>query len=285
MNFQIITDSCCDLSMELKEELNLSVAPLGVNLNDSFFEDGQMPHKEFYDGMRAGHAPTTSAVNPDGWAKVMEPALKQDQDLLVLAFSSGLSTTYQSAVIAAEELKEKYPDRKIYVVDTLSASVGQGLLVWNACKLRDQGKSLEQVRDWVLEKAPLVAHWVTVDDLKYLKRGGRISAATAVVGTMLSIKPIIRVDGEGKLDSAEKARGRKAALNQVAEKLGSTITEEGKEAVFLSHADCLEDAQTVANTIKTRFGVKEVFLSNIGPVIGSHTGPGCIALCFLATER
>ena len=285
MSFQIITDSCCDLSAAMKQELAVAIAPLGVNLNDSFFEDGQMPHKEFYDGMRAGHAPTTSAVNPDGWAKVMEPALKQGLDLLVLAFSSGLSTTYQSAVIAAEELKEKYPDRKIYVVDTLSASVGQGLLVWNACKLRDQGKSLEQVRDWVLEKAPLVAHWVTVDDLKYLKRGGRISAATAVVGTMLSIKPIIRVDGEGKLDSAEKARGRKAALNQVAEKLGSTITEEGKEAVFLSHADCLEDAQTVANTIKTRFGVKEVFLSNIGPVIGSHTGPGCIALCFLATER
>ena len=285
MAFQIITDSCCDLSAAVKQTLNLELAPLGVNLNGSFFEDGQMPHKEFYDGMRAGHAPTTSAVNPEGWSKVMEPALEQGRDLLVLAFSSGLSTTYQSAVIAAEELKETYPDREICVLDTLSASVGQGLLVWHACKQCAEGKSLEQVRDWVQESIPHVAHWVTVDDLKYLKRGGRISAATAVVGTMLSIKPIIHVDAEGKLESAEKARGRKAALNLLADKLGSTITEAGKEAVFLSHADCLEDAQAVADAIKARCGVKEVFLSDIGPVIGSHTGPGCIALCFLATER
>jgi len=285
MAFQVITDSCCDLSVAVKQELQLAVAPLGVNLNGSFFEDGQMPHKEFYDGMRAGHISTTSAVNPEGWAKVMEPVLKAGKDLLILAFSSGLSTTYQSAVIAAGELQEQYPERKILVVDTLCASVGQGLLVWHACKQCAEGKSLEDVHAWVLDNAPHVAHWVTVDDLQYLKRGGRISAATAVVGTMLSIKPIIHVDDAGKLDSVAKARGRKAALHQLAEKLGETILPQGKDVVFLSHADCPEDAQSVAGQIQAQYGVKEVIISDIGPVIGSHTGPGCIALCFLAAGR
>lgn len=285
MAFQVITDSCCDLSVQVRQELNIAVAPLGVDLNGRFFEDGQMPHKEFYDGMRAGQISTTSAVNPEGWIKVMAPVLREGKDLLVLAFSSGLSTTYQSAVIAAGELGEKYPDRKILVVDTLCASVGQGLLVWHACKQCAEGKSLEEVHSWVASHAPQVAHWVTVDDLVYLKRGGRISAATAVVGTMLSIKPIIHVDDNGKLDSIAKARGRKAALTQVADKLGATITEEGRETVFLSHADCLEDAQTVARLVKEEYGVKEVIISDIGPVIGSHTGPGCIALCFLAEKR
>jgi len=285
MSFEVITDSCCDLSVAVKQALNLPVVPLGVNLNGSYFEDGQMPHKEFYDGMRAGHISTTSAVNPEGWVKVMEPLVKAGKDLLVLAFSSALSTTYQSAVIAAGELLDQYPQRKILVVDTLCASAGQGLLVWQAVKQCRAGRSLEEVHRWVLENAPHVAHWITVDDLQYLKRGGRISATTAVVGTMLSIKPIIHVDAEGRLESLEKARGRKAALNRVAEKLGQTITEAGKEVVFLSHADCLEDAQSVADMIRTRYGVREVILSDIGPVVGSHTGPGCIALCFLATER
>ena len=285
MAFQVITDSCCDLSVAVRQELNLAVAPLGVNLNGSYFEDGQMPHQEFYDAMRSGQAPTTSAVNPEGWGNVMEPVLKAGKDLLVLAFSSALSTTYQSAVIAADELQERYPDRKIRVLDTLCASVGQGLLVWHACKQCAQGRSLEETAAWVTEHAPNVAHWVTVDDLQYLKRGGRISATTAVVGTMLSIKPIIHIDDAGKLDSVEKSRGRKAALHHLVQKLEETVTEEGRELVFISHADCLEDAQSVAEAVKSQCGVKEVILSDIGPVIGSHTGPGCLALCFLATAR
>lgn len=285
MSFQVITDSCCDLNKSMLQELDIAVAPLGVELSGRFFEDGQMPHKEFYDGMRAGMISTTSAVNPEGWRKIMEPVLMAQQDLLVLAFSSALSTTYQSAVIAAEELMEQYPQRKILVTDTLCASAGQGLLCWHACRQAAEGRSLEEVHSWVREHAPQMAHWVTVDDLKYLKRGGRISAATAVMGTMLSVKPIIHVDEEGRLESVEKTRGRKAALNLLVEKLGQTITEEGKELVFLSHADCLEDARYVADTAKALHGVKEVRISDIGPVIGSHTGPGCIALCFLATKR
>lgn len=285
MGYRMITDSCCDLGKDCLAELEVSMAPLGVDFGDRFVLDGELKLKDFYDAMRGGAASTTSAVNPEGWADKMEPVLKNGEDVLVLAFSSGLSTTYQSAVIAANELAERYPQRKIQVIDTLAASAGQGLLVWNAAKQRQAGKSMEEVADWVIANRDHVAHWVTVEDLKYLKRGGRISAATAVVGTMLSIKPIIHVDGEGKLSSVDKCRGRKTSLTFLAEKLGETILPAGTDTVFLSHADCLEDARQVADQVKARFGVKEVIIREIGPVIGSHTGPGCIALCFLAKEK
>ena len=285
MRYRIITDSCCDLGNARLAQLDVIAAPLGVDFGDRFERDGELNIKDFYDGMRAGKTSTTSAVNPGEWAEKIEPALKQGEDVLVLVFSSGLSTTYQSAVIAAEELAERYPQRQIRVIDTLAASVGQGLLVWHAAKQRQAGKSLDQVAQWVLTHRDHVAHWVTVEDLKYLKRGGRISAATAVVGTMLSIKPIIHVDNEGKLSSVDKCRGRKASMSHLAEKLGQTILPEGTDLAFISHADCLEEAEAVADQIKERFGVREVIISDIGPVIGSHTGPGCIALCFLAKEK
>ena len=285
MAYRIVTDSCCDLGTEILARLDVRVAPLGVDFGDRFELDGQLDLKEFYDGMRDGVVSTTSAVNPEGWARKMEPALKNGEDVLVLTFSSGMSTTYQSAVIAADELGEQYPDRKILVIDTLAASAGQGLLVWNAAKMRSAGKSMDEVAGWVMENRDHVAHWVTVEDLKYLKRGGRISAATAVVGTMLSIKPIIHVDDEGKLSSVDKTRGRKGSVTYLVEKLGQTVLPEGLETVFLSHADCLEDAQHIADAVKERFGVKEVIITNIGPVVGSHTGPGCLALCFLAKEK
>lgn len=285
MSYQIVTDSCCDLGKDLLAQLEVGMAPLGVDFGDRFVLDGELDLKEFYDGMRAGVVSTTSAVNPEGWSKKVEPALQAGEDVLILAFSSGLSTTYQSAVIAADELAEKYPDRKIRVIDTLCASVGQGLLVWNAAKMRKAGKTMDEVHDWVMANRDHVAHWVTVEDLKYLKRGGRISAATAVVGTMLSIKPIIHVDNEGKLSSVDKCRGRKASINHLLDKLGSTITPEGLEAVFLSHADCLEDAKHIEAVAKEKWGVKEFIITDIGPVVGSHTGPGCLALCFLAREK
>lgn len=284
-NYKIITDSCCDLPKALCQELEVDIAPLGVDYDGKFFEDGQMPIKEFYDGIRAGKTSTTSAVNPKRWTQVMEPILAGGQDVLALCFSSGLSTTYQSAVIAAEELGEKYPDRKIQAVDTLAASAGQGLLVWYAAKQRQAGKPMEEVRQWVLDHMIHVAHWVTVDDLKYLKRGGRISATTAVVGTMLNIKPIIHLDNDGKLLSVAKARGRKAALNYVAEKLGQTGLPGANEVIAISHADCEEDARYIADIVKAKYGVKEVILCDIGSVIGSHTGPGGLACCFLAKER
>lgn len=285
MSFKIITDSCCDLSAEMAAKLDIHIVPLSVLFDGQHFEDGQIPYKEFYDGLRAGKTASTSAVNPDTWGSAMKPYLDQGQDVLVLAFSSGLSTTYQSAVIAADELREKYPQRKILALDTLCASLGQGLLVYYAAGLRDQGKSIEETAQWVQDNRLNIAHWVTVDDLMHLKRGGRISATTAVMGTMLSIKPIIHVDDEGKLINVGKSRGRKTALNYVADKLGETGLPGKNDVVFLSHSDCIDDANQVARLVKEKYGVKEVVINYIGDVIGSHTGPGTIALFFLADHR
>ncbi|MEE1035956.1 MAG: DegV family protein, partial [Oscillospiraceae bacterium] len=186
-SYKIITDSCCDFTEQQYQELDVLCAPLSVVYNGESHSNFSDPVavKGFYDLLRTGVMATTSAANPEGWTAIMEPVLKNGQDVLVLAFSSGLSATYQSAVIAAQELQDAYPDRKIRVVDTLCAALGQGLLVWYACKKRDEGKTLEELTAWVEENKQHICHWVTVDDLSHLKRGGRISATTALVGTML----------------------------------------------------------------------------------------------------
>ena len=208
MDFQIITDSCCDFPTPMYGQLGLTFVPLTVEFRGNTFDDkNDDTLKDMYQGLRAGEVAKTSAVNPSRWSQAMEKALAAGKDALVLAFSSGLSTTYQSAVIAAEELKDAYPDRKIQVIDTLCASMGQGLLVWYACKKRDEGLSLDEVAQWVLDNRLHLCHWFTVDDLMYLKRGGRISAATALVGTMLQIKPLLHVDDEGHLINMTRGYG------------------------------------------------------------------------------
>ena len=286
MNYQIITDSCCDFPTPMYETLGLSFVPLSVEFrgetNDDRNDDSL---KEMYDGLRSGQAAKASAVNPSRWGEVIEPALAAGQDVLVLAFSSGLSTTYQSAVIAAEELGEKYPERTIRVVDTLCASMGQGLLVWYACKKRDEGLSLEELYSWVMENRLHLCHWFTVDDLMYLKRGGRISAATALVGTMLQIKPLLHVDDEGHLISMSKARGRKAAIDALVRKAQELGAGYDNSTMFISHGDCREDAEYLAQQLKEKCGVKEVVISYVGAVIGSHSGPGTLALFFMGRHR
>ena len=201
MSFKIVTDSCCDLPAEMIAELELGIAVLSLEMDGRAYAEGEMTPVELYNHMRNGKMPKTSAVNPDGWAAAIRPALQAGQDVLVLAFSSALSATYQSAAIAGEELREEFPDRKLIVIDSLSAAIGLGLLVHTAAKLRSQGKSIEETAAWIEEHKLNICHWVTVEDLMHLKRGGRVSAATAVVGTMLNIKPIIRVDDNGKLCS------------------------------------------------------------------------------------
>ena len=215
----------------------------------------------------------------------MEPALAAGEDLLVMAFSSGLSTTYQSAVIAATDLAEKYPDRTIRVVDTLCASLGGGLLVYHACKKRDEGLQLDQLAQWVEENRLKLCHWFTVDDLMYLKRGGRVSAATALVGTVLKIKPVLHVDNEGHLINVSKVRGRKAAIEMLADKMVQTALPGENDFITICHGDCIEDAQYLAQLVKERCGVKEVFIGYTGAVIGSHSGPGTLALFFLGEHR
>ena len=286
MSYRIITDTCCDFPEAMYEELQLTVIPLTLNFRDqehNRFNEAFL--KDMYAGMRNGEAGSTSAVNPDGWTTVIEPVLAAGEDALVLAFSSGLSTTYQSAVIAANELAEKYPERSVRVVDTLCASLGQGLLVWHACKKRDAGLSLEELTAWCENNKLNLCHWFTVDDLMFLKRGGRVSAATALVGTMLQIKPVMHVDNEGHLIKIGTARGRKASLNALITKMGETMLPDVNDTVFICHGDCIEDAQYVAERVKEKYGVKEVFIYYTGAVIGSHSGPGTMALFHLGEHR
>ena len=286
-SYKIITDSCCDFTQQQYNELGVGCACLSVmykgETHDNFSDPAAV--KAFYDELRTGVTATTSAVNPEGWANLMKPILEEGKDILVLAFSSGLSTTYQSAVIAADELREKYPDRKINVVDTLCAALGQGLLVWHACKKRDEGMSLEALTAWTEDVKNHVCHWVTVDDLSHLKRGGRISATTALVGTMLNIKPIIYVNEEGKLVNTAKVRGRKAAIEYLAKKLSEQGEGYDNETVFIAHGDCPEDAATLEALVKEKCGVKNVITGYVGPVIGAHTGPGVLVLFYMGGHR
>ena len=285
-NYKIVTDSASDLPEQMLSQLDLTIAPLHVNFREQTLVDSVGDGlKELYDGWRQGEASTTSAVNPEGWAAAIEPVLQAGQDVLVLAFSSGLSTTYQSAVIAAGELAEKYPGRKINVVDTLSAALGQGLLVWYACKKRDEGLSLEELTAWVEENKLHLCHWFTVDDLMYLKRGGRVSATTALVGTMLKIKPVLHVDDEGHLINMLKARGRKASIEALAKKLEELGGGYDNSTVFICHGDCIGDAEYLSRILKEKFGTENVFIGNLGAVIGSHAGPGTLALFFMGEKR
>lgn len=288
-NFAIITDSSCDLPAYLVEEMDLNVVPLAFLMDGKTYlnypDNREMNPKEFYAKLSAGSMPTTNAVNVGQATDAMEPYLKAGKDVLVLAFSSALSTTCNSFQIAADDLKEQYPDRKIYVIDTLAASLGQGMLVYQAAKLRMQDKTIEEVCDWVEENKAKQCHWLTVNDLFHLKRGGRVSATTAVLGTMLQIKPVLHVTDEGKLVSVDKARGRRAALNALVERVEETAIEPGEQTMFISYSACREDAQYVADEIKARCGTQEIILNDIGPVIGSHTGLGCVALFFTGTPR
>ena len=285
-DYQIITDSGCDLPAEMLQKLEVSMVSLtllyqGQTLPDCVTEDT----KAFYEGLRAGEVASTAAVNPDQWATEMEKALSRGKDALVLTFSSGLSTTYQSAVIAAEDLKEKYPDRKIRVVDTVAASLGQGLLVMYTCRKRDEGLSLDQLADWVEDNKLQLCHFFTVDDLMFLKRGGRVSAATALVGTMLQIKPVLHVDNEGHLINIGKVRGRKASLDALCDKAEKLGLPECREVMYICHGDCLDDAEYLKARLQEKLGVKEVFIGYTGAVIGSHSGPGTVALFFLGQHR
>ena len=289
MPFVLLTDSSADLSAELVRDLDIQVLPLSFTIHNKNYynypDNRDMNPHEFYIRLRHGEVATTSAMNVAQYTEVMEPFLQQGLDVLILAFSSGLSSTYQSSRLAAEELMEKYPQRKIFTVDTLCASMGQGLLVYLAARKRQGGASIEEVRDWTETRKLSICHQFTVDDLHFLKRGGRISGATALMGTMLNIKPVLHVDGTGRLVNIGKARGRQAALKALMDKMEQTAIDPHSQTVFISHGDCPEDAQTLAQMVRERFGVREIVINSIGPVIGAHSGPGTLALFYIGTER
>ncbi|MGO5024014.1 DegV family protein [Lawsonibacter sp. LCP25S3_G6] len=288
-DFIILTDSSADLGADMVQQLDVQVLPLSFSMDQQIYhnypDNREIDPHAFYQLLRQGQVATTSAINVAQYTDALEPLLQAGKDVLVLAFSSGLSTTYNSSRIAVEELSEKYPERKIYTVDTLCASLGQGLLVYLAVKEQKKGRSIEEVRDWVEENKLHLCHQFTVDDLHFLKRGGRISATTAVVGSMLQIKPVLHVDNEGHLINIAKARGRQASLKALVDKMEKTAIDPANQVVFISHGDCPEDAQTVEQMVKERFGVKEVYINYVGPVIGAHSGPGTLALFYVGTER
>lgn len=286
--YVILTESSCDLSPELAAQADVEVLPLSFTIdgkNYPHYPDARAyPIADFYQRMREGAVAVTAAANVVELIEAMEAHLKEGQDVLFLCFSSGLSSTRDACAMAAEDLRERYPDRKIYTVDTLAASGGQGLLVLLAGRKRKAGASIEEVRDFAEETKLHVGHWFTVDDLVYLKRGGRVSSAAAVVGTMLNIKPVLHVDNEGHLIPMEKVRGRKAAIQALFRHMQETALP-NQETVLINHADCLPEAQALAEQIQAAFHPKEVLIADLGPIIGAHTGPGLVTLFFLAEHR
>lgn len=285
-SYIIFTDSSCDLSAELLEKLSVRSASLTFRFSsdNKEYSNSDMDITEFYSKMRAGDVAKTAAVNSEIFSNLFETALREGLDVLYLGFSSGLSTTYNSARIAAEELKEKYPDRKIITVDSLCASAGGGLLVKMIVDKKAAGATIEEAAEYAEKMKGKVCHWFTVDDLVYLKRGGRVSAATAFVGNMLGIKPVMHVDDAGHLINVSKVRGRRTAISALCDKYGE-LHLEGDYEVFISHSDCLADAKTLAEMIETKYGKKTSLITDVGAVIGAHSGPGTLALFFIGKER
>lgn len=288
-DYVIMTDSCCDMTAEMAAELGLEVLPLSLHMGGADYRnwlDGrEIGFQDFYARVRGGETATTSAVSVGDFEAAMRPILQSGRDILCISFSSALSTTYQSAVIAAEELRGEFPEGKILTVDSLCASLGQGLLVYLCAREQQAGKTLEEVRDFAEATKGRVCHWFTVDDLNHLKRGGRISAATALFGTMLAIKPVMHVDDGGHLTAVGKARGRRASLLALVDRMAETAIDPAGQTVFISHGDCEADARFVADEIARRLGVKDIHINFVGPVIGNHSGPGTMALFFIGEPR
>lgn len=285
-SYVIITDTGCDISPELLKEWQVECVDLRFRRDGETAEytQAQMPTADFYQEMRAGTVFKTSAANEDDFRKAFTPILEAGRDILYIGFSLGLSSTVNAGANVAEELKAKFPERKIEVVSTLAASAGQGLLVWYTVRNRDNGLSLEDNAADIREKAPHMCHWFTVEDLKYLKRGGRVSAASAFLGTALNIKPVLHVDDDGHLIPIHKVIGRRMSLNTMLARM-KELKQEEKPVYFISHGDCIDDAKLLEEKIYGEFGVKAELITDIGPVIGAHSGPGTLALFFLGVHK
>lgn len=284
----ITTDSASDLPKDYVKKENLYVQPLFYNFDDQVYGGkNNLDYKDFYNRMRQGEMPVTNAIIPEEMTNGLRPFLEEGYDILHLAFSSGLSSSCQNAFLAAKELEEEFPDRRITVVDTYAASLGEGLLVHKALQLKKQGKSMEEVAKWVEDNRDHLCHLFTVDDLFHLHRGGRVSKTVAVIGTMINIKPVLHVDNAGELKMLKTVRGRKKSLINLVDRMEDLCKgyEEQNDVVFISHGDCLEDAQFVADLVKQRLGIQNFVIDYVSPTIGAHSGPGTIALFFMGREK
>lgn len=286
-SYTIFADSACDIAPSILNEWGVKF----VNLTFAFQSDGieklnsEVEAKEFYDRMRSGDIARTSAANMESFKDAFKEELDKGNDIIYLGFSSGLSTTYNSGVMAANELKEDYPERKIFTVDTLSASAGFGLLLHLAVEKKAGGATIEEIAAFVEDIKLNICHWFTVDDLEYLKRGGRVSPTVAFVGGLLGIKPVMHMDDEGHLINMSKARGRTAALKALVDKFGELAVDSTKGPVYICHGDCIDDVNQVKNLFKENYGVEVELVTDVGPVIGSHSGPGTLAIFFIGKER
>lgn len=284
--YVIYTDTACDLSQDILDSWGVKVASLSFQFSkdETVYKNGMIPSMEIYDRMRAGETGKTSAINMEEFKDVFRPELEAGRDVLYLAFSSGLSNTYNAARIAADELLEEFPKNRVIAIDTLCASAGEGLIVHLAAEKKATGSSIEDVARYVKEIIPSLCHWFTVDDLKYLKAGGRVSATTALLGGMLNIKPVLHVDDVGHLVSMSKVRGRKASLEALIAKYDELAIDKAGE-VYICQADCLDDAEYTKSVLTEKFGANVSIITDIGPVIGLHAGPGTIAIFFLGKNR
>ena len=284
-DFVILTDSSADLPADVLKEYGIGIVELSLCIDGETKRGSEVEPKAFYDLLRSKATITTSAVNMQSFIDFFEGYLKEGKDVLYLGFSSGLSATYTAGKNAAEELKEKYPERKIYTCDTLAASLGQGLLVTLVAEKACAGATLDETIGYAEDMKRKLCHWFTVDDLFFLKRGGRVSAATAVLGTMLAIKPFMHVDDEGHLVNVSKVRGRRAAIDALFDKLKETAIEPEQQLIYICHGDCIEDAEYLKGRILEAYPSSRVMIGYTGPVIGSHSGPGTLALFFLGGKR
>ena len=285
--YVIFTDSCCDVSPEVLAQWGVPYANMTFSFDgdDKEYIDADISNEEFYERMRQGAHARTAAINANAFIQAFTPILEEGKDILYVAFSSGLSTTVNNAHMAAQELKEIYPDRKIVIVDTLAASAGGGLMVYMALAKKNEGATLEENAAYLETLVPQHCIWFIVDDLEYLKRGGRVSPLVAFAGGVLGIKPVLQMDSEGHLVKVATARGRKKAIEALAAKYAELSNEEKDTPIFISQAQCREDAQLLADMIEQRHGGKVTTITDIGPVIGSHAGPGTIALFFIGKHR
>ena len=285
--YVILTDSACDISKEILDSWNVGFVSLTFKFTDSDveYQNSDMPVEQFYSEMRAGRVAKTAAINVDTFIALFEKELEQGNDILHIGFSSGLSSTYNAARMAGEQLKEKYPDRKIITIDSLAASAGEGLLVYLTVQKKNEGASIEAAAEYAKALVPHICHWFTVDDLVYLKRGGRVSATAAFFGNALGIKPVMHVDDEGHLVPVTKVRGRRTSISTMADMYTELAEDLTGGTVFISHGDCVNDAQLLAKMLKDKHGVDVQIITSVGTVIGAHSGPGTLALFFVGKHK
>lgn len=287
--YQIYADVTSDLSAELLEglpPLEIISMPLEIDGDEyQYGPNGNITVNEFYQMQRTGKFASTSQVNPTVFAEIFERSLEKELDVIYLAFSSGMSGTYQSAQLSMQALREKYPDRKVLCVDTLCGSVGEALLIHEALKKQQEGKCIQELYQWVLDHRMKVCHWFTVDTFEHLKHGGRVSSVSAAVGTALQIKPMLRIDENGTLKVVEKPRGRKKAISSKLARMEMGWDPNLSRTVVVGHGDCPEEAEKLVNAVKEKFPEADIYTSEIGPIIGAHTGPGMLALIYMGNNR